>query len=217
MMPALVVIDPLMEHLGQRRDVRAQVPDSEILTLAVVAATYVDRHHERAAPMMRALGSLSGRISVARVHRRLHQRADGMAWIPATVGGASPRATGSLSIAFPCRRAAKRETFVGWRLHLVRRPDGAPVRVPMRSAGVRDLRLACPPGRGGWAERRIIIRRNGAADEASILAETGVRLVPVRRATMRPHAWLMDAIELRAHRRGIEMTNGQPSTGDDGQ
>jgi len=27
----------------------------------------------------------------------------------------------------------------------------------------------------------------------------------VRRATMRPHAWFMDDIELRAHRRGIEM------------
>jgi hypothetical protein len=39
MIPAVVVIDTLMEHLGQRCDVRAQVPDSEILTIAVVAAT----------------------------------------------------------------------------------------------------------------------------------------------------------------------------------
>ena len=52
---------------------------------------------------------------------------------------------------------------------------------------------------------------------ASILAETGVRLVPVRRANMRSHAWFMDDIELRAHRRGIEMTNGQQSTGEDGR
>jgi len=44
-----------------------------------------------------------------------------------------------------------------------------------------------------------------------------VRLVPVRRANMRPHAWFMDDIELRAHRRGIEMTNGQQSTGEDGR
>jgi len=54
-------------------------------------------------------------------------------------------------------------------------------------------------------------------DAVSIRAETGVRLVPVRRATMRPHAWLMDAIEVRAHRRCVEMTNGQPSPGADGQ
>jgi len=45
------------------------------------------------------------------------------------------------------------------------------------------------------------------ADAASILAETGVRLVPVRRATMRPHAWLMDAIEVRAYRHTIETVN----------
>ena len=31
-----------------------------------------------------------------------------------------------------------------------------------------------------------------------------MRLVPVRRATMRPHAWLMDAIEVRAYRHTIE-------------
>ena len=84
---AFVVIDTLMERLGHRSDVRAQVPDSEILTIAVVAATYVGNHHERAAPMMRELGYLSGRISVSRFNRRLHQLADWMVWIPANVGG----------------------------------------------------------------------------------------------------------------------------------
>ena len=39
MIPAVVVIDTLMERMGHRSDVRAQVPDSEILTIAVVAAT----------------------------------------------------------------------------------------------------------------------------------------------------------------------------------
>jgi hypothetical protein len=48
-----------------------------------------------------------------------------------------------------------------------------------------------------------------AADAASILAETGVRLVPVRRANMRPHAWFLDAIELRAYRHPIETVNRQ--------
>ena len=45
---AFVVIDTLMERLGHRSDVRAKVPDSEILTIAVVAAKYVGSHHERA-------------------------------------------------------------------------------------------------------------------------------------------------------------------------
>ncbi len=40
--------------------------------------------------------------------------------------------------------AAKRETFVGWRVHLVYRPDGAPVRVPMQPAGVHDLTTPQP-------------------------------------------------------------------------
>ena len=74
---AFVVIDTLMERLGHRSDVRAQVPDSEILMIAVVAARYVGRYHERAAPMMRELGWLSGRTGVSRFHRRLHQIADG--------------------------------------------------------------------------------------------------------------------------------------------
>jgi hypothetical protein len=52
-------------------------------------------------------------------------------------------------------------------------------------------------------------RRNSAADEASILAETGVRLILVRRATMRLHAWCMDVIELRAYRHTIETVNRQ--------
>jgi hypothetical protein len=46
---AYVVNDTLMERLGHRSDVRAQVPDSAILTIAVVAARDVGRHHERAA------------------------------------------------------------------------------------------------------------------------------------------------------------------------
>ena len=41
---AFVVIDTLMDRLGHRSDVRAQVPDSEILTIAVVAAKYFGNH-----------------------------------------------------------------------------------------------------------------------------------------------------------------------------
>ena len=76
-----------------------------------------------------------------------------------------------------------------------------------------------PPAHGGdWggayglpAGARLLGDKayNSAADEASILAETGVRLVPVRRANMRPHAWFMDAIELRAYRHTIETVNSQ--------
>jgi hypothetical protein len=89
----------------------------------------------------------------------------------------------------------------------------------MLPAGMHDLTPVHEPAYGLPAGARLLGDKayNSAADEASILAETGVRLVPVRRATMRPHAWFMDDIELRAHRRGIEMTNGQQSTGEDGR
>ena len=79
---AFVVIDTLMERLGHRSDVRAQVPDSEILTIAVVAAKYFGNYHERAVQIMHGCGYLSERISVSRFNRRLHQLADWMVWIP---------------------------------------------------------------------------------------------------------------------------------------
>ncbi|MBO9366318.1 MAG: hypothetical protein J7466_16150, partial [Roseiflexus sp.] len=142
---------------------------------------YVGRHHERAAPHRHGCGYLSGRISVSRFNRRLHQLADWMAWIPDVLGEVFT--TGDVfiidSLPLPvcrrvrarrCRKApgrrsdgwcvAKRETFFGWRAHLVCRPDGVPVRVQMLPAGVHDLttsparggmggvRLACLPGRG---------------------------------------------------------------------
>jgi len=229
---AFVVIDTLMERLGHRSDVRAQVPDSEILTIAVVAAKYFGNHHERAVQIMHGCGYLSGRISVSRFNRRLHQLADWMAWIPDVLGEVFT--TGDVfiidSLPLPvCRRvrarrcrkvrgrefcgycAAKREKFFGWRLHLVCRPDGVPVRVQMLPAGVHDLTPVHELAYGLPAGARLLGDKayNSAADEASILAETGVRLVPVRRATMRPHAWFMDAIELRAYRHTIETVNSQ--------
>jgi len=181
---AFVVIDTLMEHLGHRSDVRARVPDSEILTIAVVAARYFSNHHERAAPMMCELGYLSGRISVSRVNRRLHQLADGMAWIPEVLGEVFT--TGDVfiidSLPLPvCRRvrarrcrkapgrrpdgwcAAKREKFFGWRVHLVCRPDGVPVRVQMLPAGVHDLTTPPNPPRAGGLGGCVWTARRGAA------------------------------------------------------
>jgi IS5 family transposase len=84
-------------------------------------------------------------------------------------------------------------------VHLVCRPDGVPVRVQMLPAGVHDLTPVHELAYGLPAGARLLGDKayNSAADAASILAETGVRLVPVRRANMRPHAWFMDDIELR--------------------
>jgi hypothetical protein len=48
-----------------------------------------------------------------------------------------------------------------------------------------------------------------AVDEASLWEDTAVRLIPVRRATMQPHAWFVDDIELRDYRHTIETVNSQ--------
>jgi hypothetical protein len=235
------VIDTLMEHLGHRSDVRAKVPDSEILTIAVVAAKYVGSHHERAVQIMHGCGYLSGRISVSRFNRRLHQLADWMVWIPDVLGemfttgdvfiidslpaaSLSSGARPALSEGARARilRVLCRETGeVLWMARASRLPPGwrararadAARRDARPDAQCHELAYGLPAGARLLGDKAY----NSAADEASILAETGVRLVPVRRANMRPHAWFMDAIELRAHRRGIEMTNGQQSTGEDGR
>ncbi len=103
---AFVVIDTLMERLGHRSDVRARVPDSEILTIAVVAARYFGSHHERAA--LTGTGAAICRGGSA-------SRASIVVCISSPIGWpgyrrcwerCAPRATGSSSIASPRRCAA---------------------------------------------------------------------------------------------------------------
>jgi len=235
MITAFVVIDTLMERLGHRSDVRAHVPDSETLTIAVVAAKYCSSHHERAVQILNGYGYLSGRISVSRFNRRLPQLADGMAWIPEVLGEVFTTGGVFIIASLPapgCRRTrarrcrkgrgrefcgscpAKQEKFFGWRLQLVCRPDGVPVRVQMLPAGMHDLTSVHALAYGLPTGARLLgdTAYNSAADAASILAETGGQLVPGRRANMRPHAWLMDAIALRAYRHTIETVNRQLET-----
>ncbi|GAB4113196.1 MAG: IS982 family transposase [Roseiflexaceae bacterium] len=229
---AFVVIDTLMERLDHRSDVRAHVPDAEIVTIAVVAAKYVGNHHERAVHVMQGCGYLSGQISVSRFNRRVHALADWLSFMPTTLGELF--ATGAVfvidSIPLPvCRRvrarrcrkvrgreycgygAAKREKVFGWRLYLICRPDGVPVRFQMLPAGFHNLTPVHELAYGLPSDARLLGDKgyNSAPDEASIVAETGVRSVPVRRANMRPHAWFVDDMELREYRHTIETVNSQ--------
>lgn len=52
------VIDTTMEGLDHSSHVLTKVPDSEVLTVAVVAAKYFQNHHERALAVLQALHSL---------------------------------------------------------------------------------------------------------------------------------------------------------------
>ena len=86
MITNFVIMDDLMMHLDHHSHPLAQVPDSEILIIAVVAAKYFANHHERSVGILQQLGYLSGRISVSRFNRRLHALADWMAFMPQTLG-----------------------------------------------------------------------------------------------------------------------------------
>ena len=107
--------------------------------------------------------------------------------------------------------AAKKEKFFGWRLHLICTPEGVPVRFTLLPGALHDLTpiheltVGLPAGARVFGDKGY----NSAADEASILAATKVRLIPVRRANMKPHVWFMDELELREYRHTIETVNNQ--------
>jgi hypothetical protein len=226
------IIDTLMVHLDHHSHPLAHVPDSEVLTVAVVAAKYFQNHHERALAVMHATHYLSGSLSTSRFNRRLHALADWLAFVSETLGEvftsgevfvidslplpvckrARARRCGKLRGRLYCGYcAAKAEKFFGWRLHLVCTPSGVPVRFTLLPGALHDLTplheltVDLPVGARVFGDKGY----NSAADEASILTATGVRVIPVRRKNMQPHAWFVDELELREYRHTIETVNSQ--------
>lgn len=225
------VIDEMMVATGHRSHSLAQVPDSEILTVAVVAAKYFQNHHQHALWVMYSLGYLSGKISTSRFNRRLHALTDWLPWLAEILGEVF--ANGDVfvidSIPVPvCRRArawrcrkvrgrlycgycaAKDEKFFGWRLHLVCTPQGQPVRCTLLPASLHDLTPlyeladALPAGARLFGDKGYI----SAADAAAILELCGVRVIAQPRDNMDELAWA-DEFDLRAYRHGIETVNSQ--------
>jgi hypothetical protein len=226
-----VVIDEVLRLAGHRDHTLVQVGDAEVLTVAVVAAAYFQNHHARALQVMVGMRYLSGRLSASRFNRRLHALAGWLEGILTTLGELF--ATGAAfvldSLPLPvCRRvrarrcrkvrgreycgycAAKRERFFGWRLHLVTTPAGVPVAFVILPGGLHDLTpvheltFGLPTDASAYGDKAF----NSRADEASILADTGVRLVPIRKANMTPNLWA-DKLALREHRKRIETSNSQ--------
>lgn len=229
---AFVLIDTLLEGLEHRSHKLARVPDSEVLTIAVVAAKYFQNHHERALCVLREAHYLSGRLDLTRFNRRLHALSDLLAFIATTLGEVLMHGEVFVIDSIPvpvCRRArarrcrkvrgreycgycaAKKEKFFGWRLHLIATPDGIPVSFQLVPAGFHDLTplhelaYVLPYGARLFGDKAY----NSADDEASILAETGVRVVPIRKVNMQPHEWFLDELELREYRHTIETVNSQ--------
>ena len=63
-------------------------------------------------------------------------------------------------------------------------------------------------GLPAWASTYGDKAFNSAKDEASLLTDTGVRLVPIRKANMRSNLWA-DKLFLREFRKRIETLNSQ--------
>jgi len=226
-----VVLDKTMAALGHQDDVRARASDAEVLTVAVVAARYFQSHLARAVQMMHLGRYLSGALSISRFNRRLHALRDWLPLVLATLGELFAHGEAFLIDSMPvpvCRRArarrcrkvsgkafcgycaAKREKFFGWRLHLVCTTGGVPVAFDLLPGGLHDLTplhelaYGLPEAATVYGDKGY----NGAPDETTLLAETGVRLIPVRRANMRPNDWA-DKLALRAHRKSIEVLFSQ--------
>jgi hypothetical protein len=224
-------IDEVMTLLGHRSHPQAGASDSEVLTVAVVAACQCQNHHERALCMMRQLHYLSGARSVSRFHRRVHALAD---WLPllrdllgdmlatgeAFVIDSMPLPVCHRARAGRCRKvrgaiscgycAAKEETVFGWRLHLIVTPTGVPVSFAVLPAAQHDLTpvpelIERVPG-GAWVDADK--GDNSGDDEAVIDGETGVRLVPIGKANRTPNAW-EERSGLREQRKKIEGVNSQ--------
>ena len=228
---AYVVIDEVMRALGHRSHALAQVGDAEVLTVAVVAAKYFANNHERALQVMRGMRYLTKPLSPSRFSRRLHALGGWLRLTLETLGALFARGEAFIIDSLPvpvCRRArarrcrkvrgrlfcgycaAQREQCFGWRLHLVCTAAGVPVAFELLPGGLHDLTpvheltYGLPRNASAYADKAY----NAAADEAAILAETGVRLVPIRKANMRPNRWA-DKLALRAHRKRIETLNSQ--------
>ena len=219
---AYSVIDDLLKAHGYTDDRRATISAAEILTVAVVAAKYFRNHHERALCILIKLGDIPP-VSVSRFNRRLHALSD---WLYGIVTLLSERfATGDVfiidSMPVPvCKRvrgraycgycAAKREKFFGWRLHLICTADGVPVAFDLLPASLHDLTplhelaVCLPEAATVFGDKGYI----SAPDAQSILADTGVRLVAVRRKNMPLNSWA-DDFDLRLYRQRIETVYSQ--------
>ena len=227
-----VITDSLMEQLGHRSHVLAGVPDAEVITIAVVAAKYFQNQHERALAVLTQAHYLSGHLCTSRFNRRVHALTDWLSFILDTLGEVFRQGEVFVLDSMPvpvckrvrarqCRKvrgriycgycAAKQEKFFGWRLHLVCTPAGVPVSFTILPGSLHDLTPVHELTDGLPAGARVFGDKafNSAADEATLLEETGVRLVPIRKANMQPHAWFLDELELREYRHTIETVNSQ--------
>jgi hypothetical protein len=232
--PVSVVIDTVLQALEHQTHRLAHLSDAEVLTVAVVAARSCQHHHARAVPVRHGMGCLSGTLSTSRFKRRVHALGAWLRLLLEPLGALLAQGAAFLVDRMPvpvCRRArarrcrtvrgaedcgycgycaAKREQSFGGRLPLVCTAAGVPVACARRPASLHDLPprhellFGLPAGASASGDTADHSRR----DEATILAETRVRLVPLRQANLRPNRWA-DKLALRASRQASATVNSQ--------
>jgi hypothetical protein len=226
-----VLIDTAMTNLDHQTDVRAKVPDSEVVTVALVAAKYFANNHRIALDVMQKLHYLSGSISHSRLNRRLHALRDWMSYLPELLSDMISTSTIYIIDSMPipvCRRArakrctkvrgaqydgrcyAKDERYFGWKLHLICDSAGITARFVLRPARPHDTTavddLACTLPFGA-----ILLGDRGYVSEPlrhQLDARYGVTMIAIQRANMNPNTPAEQQL-LRMHRKRIETCNSQ--------
>lgn len=229
---AFVIIDDFLTTLGHKTHPLATVTDAEVLTVAVVASKFFGNNHKNALAWMKAALFIPDALDLTRFSRRLALLADWLELLLETIGELS--STGLVYIidsmplpvcqrvrAMRCKKvrgrefcgycAAKKQKFFGWRLHLVCDPNGVPVSFSIIAGGFHDLTpiheltFGLPEQANVYADKGF----NAAEDEASILEDTGVKLIPIRKANMKQQNTLGETWAIQRYRHRIETVNSQ--------
>lgn len=69
-------IDDLLKSLGQHEDVRVEVSNAEVITIALVAMIYFGGNFERSRLVLHELGLITRLLLRSRLNRRIHRLAD---------------------------------------------------------------------------------------------------------------------------------------------
>jgi hypothetical protein len=169
-------IDDLLKSLDHKQDVRAQVSDAEVITIALVAMLYFGGNFEKSRLVLSELGLMKRCLSRSRLNRRLHRLSDLISltfhrfgsvlkdfnWESRYLLDSFPVAVCDNIRIARCRivrderfrgyQTSKRRYFYGVRVQVITRADGVPVEfsvLPGKFAdieGYAHLPLALPEG-----------------------------------------------------------------------
>ena len=227
------VIDDICEQFLESPRYNPKMTPAEIVFVAVIAAKYFQNHLERALIVLSKCGYIPPQrcLSVSRFNRQLHKQRDTLEMCVNLllelaregeffVIDSMPMPVCKRKRARRCRKvsgrlfcgycAAKKEKFFGWRLHLICDPEGLPVHFTILPGGLHDLTPIYELSYELLAGSKLLGDKGyNDAPAEEILAQAGVRLVPIRKKNMKKqHDW-EDEYDLRQHRKGIETVNSQ--------